>query len=1298
MTIKPHSADIAIIGMSAMFAKASGLAAFWQNILDGVDAIHEASNDWAMHFHDPNAAAFDRTYTRKGGFLGDRIEFDPMEFGIMPNTTQTGDVDHFLALKVARDALSDAGYGERDFDRENTGVILGRGTMLTRSYSAAAQLVQADQVVDLIKQLQPSLSEELAQEMRVKLKQSLPPFSAETSPSLVPNVIAGRIANRLNLMGPNYIVDGACASSLLSVEAAIAELTSGRCNMVLAGGTQAATPPEIYMLFCTIDALSRSNLRPFDGAANGTLLGEGTGILVLKRLADAERDGDRVYAVIKGVGSSSDGRALGLLAPRKEGQILALQRAYAQTAIDPDSITLIEAHGTGIPLGDKTEMETLARIFGPRVEALPKRALGSIKSMIGHCIPAAGAASLIKMALALHDRVLPPTICDNVNPDLGVERTSIYINNRTRPWIHGAAQPRRAAVNAFGFGGVNAHVILEEYRPKDGAAERQVHGRWPSEILVFAAADRPGLVGKLKQVKELAARQPKLALADLAFTLASADTGSHRLALVCGDLVELAGKLDQAIAALADGQRPRLSPRAGIFYGDSDGQEERGGTAFLFPGEGGQHKEMLADLCLHLPQVRKWFDRLDDALGQHAPILPSQVIYPAPTSLTIQESARLDAALMSLEVASAAVFASNIALFQLLRSMHVGCDAMAGHSTGEFSALVASGIIRNSSDDDYRDGAARFYLTHRQLMETQQIPTGMLLTVGAIDRGLVERLVAESSGRIHIALDNCPNQVVLFGDSGEMDRLASRLKGDGAICMPLPFARGYHTSLVTAAAPALRQMYESFDIGPGGVPVYSCATAEPFPQDIVAIRELATRQQYSRVRFREIVENLYTKGVRTFIEVGPGSNLTGFVRDTLQRRQHLALASNMAGKPSLAQLQQLLARLFVQGADLRLAPLFAHRPVRRVSLDAAAESVPTRKRPPQMLETLNPRMGLDAEFIERVRRQLNAASPAAPVVQTVSLPPVGNGANGHTAPATAAGSKPAGVDPRLAGVRAHFDLMRTFLDSQARVMAQLGAVPSRGDAGAAAPLPNGADRLEFLSEPWMQNETGLMCRRIDDQAADGQGRRSATWARMMALQVLAPREQEYWIGLPENGPRRIEWLLGRIAAKDAVRQWAQGRYGLPLAPTDIEVLPDSLGRPVVASAMLARHGLLPRVSISHSRGTIVAAVAEPETPIGIDFARFEDVRSTDLLKKSFLDRELRLLDRVDATHGATAVLQLWCAKEAASKAGGAGLGGEPRNWVVDGFEPEAGHITVKHADIAYRVRCWQLGSEVLAIC
>src|SRR5262249_45837491 len=152
-------------------------------------------------------------------------------------------------------------------------------------------------------------SEELAQEMRVKLKQSLPPFSAETSPSLVPNVIAGRIANRLNLMGPNYIVDGACASSLLSVEAAIAELVSGRCNMVLAGGTQAATPPEIYMLFCTIDALSRSNLRPFDRAANGTLLGEGTGILVLKRLADAERDRDRIYAVIKGVGSSSDGRA-----------------------------------------------------------------------------------------------------------------------------------------------------------------------------------------------------------------------------------------------------------------------------------------------------------------------------------------------------------------------------------------------------------------------------------------------------------------------------------------------------------------------------------------------------------------------------------------------------------------------------------------------------------------------------------------------------------------------------------------------------------------------------------------------------------------------------------------------------------------------------------------------------------------------------------------------------------------------------------------------------------------------------
>src|SRR5262249_36434937 len=374
--------------------------------------------------------------------------------------------------------------------------------------------------------------------------------------------------------------------------------------------------------------------------------------------------------------------------------------------------------------------------------------------------------------------------------------------------------------------------------------------------------------------------------------------------------------LDRAVDALGAEAAPRSTPRLGLFYGEAKSKDERGATAFLFPGEGGQYREMMADLGMHLPVIRTWFDRLDGALGPHAPIRPGQVIFPPPTTLTDGDKARLGQDLMSLEIASASVVAANLAMNELLMSLCVACDAIVGHSTGEFSALVASGIVRNSTEEDYRVVTERFYLSHRELMDTQRVPNGVLLTVGAIDPKTLNERVRSFDGRIHVALENCPNQTVLYGDPNDIDRLAAQLKSLGAICVPLPFARGYHTSLYAGAVPILQRLYDSIDIGPSRIPVYSCVTAEPYGDDIAAIRQLATRQVCTRVRFREIVENLYGRGVRTFIEVGPGSNLTGFVRDTMQRRPHLALASNMPGKSGMQQLLQLLARLFVQGEDL----------------------------------------------------------------------------------------------------------------------------------------------------------------------------------------------------------------------------------------------------------------------------------------------------------------------------------------------------------------------------------------------
>src|SRR4028118_608438 len=330
MNLETASTDIAIIGMSALFPGAKDLPTYWQNILNKVDAVQEAPDNWAMPYFDPNSKENDRIYTRKGGFLGNLAEFNAIEFGVMPNSVEGSDPDQFLALKVARDALADAGYTTKPFNAEKTGVILGRGTYINRGWTNLLQHgTIVDQTLDLLRQLQPGLDQDTLSQIRKELKASLLPFNAEMAPGIVPNVVTGRIANRLGLMGPNYIIDAACASSLVSVELAIKELLSNRCDMMLAGGVHAPCPPPLNMMFCQIGALSHSDIRPFDKSADGTLLSEGLGIVVLKRLADAERDGDRIYAVVKGVGSSSDGKALGLLAPRKEGEVLAIQRAYA---------------------------------------------------------------------------------------------------------------------------------------------------------------------------------------------------------------------------------------------------------------------------------------------------------------------------------------------------------------------------------------------------------------------------------------------------------------------------------------------------------------------------------------------------------------------------------------------------------------------------------------------------------------------------------------------------------------------------------------------------------------------------------------------------------------------------------------------------------------------------------------------------------------------------------------------------------------------------------------------------------
>src|SRR5579871_2353350 len=414
--------DVAVIGMACIFPQAPDLRSFWENILGKVDAIGEAPQEWGAEVvYDPDADSNDRIYTKRGGFISPLARFNPVEYGVMPKEVDGGEPEHFLALRVAHEALRDAAYLDRPFSRERTQIILGRGTYVNRGYISMLQhCLVIDQTIRILAKLHPEHTPEELTALKAELKASLPPFSSETAPSLAHSVMCGRIANRLDLKGPAFTVDAACASSLIAVDLGIKELRNGGSDLVLAGGVQVSTTFPISQLFCQLGALSRKGqLKPFHAEADGTLLGEGVGVVVLKRLADAQTDGNRIYAVVKGVGIASDGKALGVLAPRVEGEELAMRRAYDTAQIAPDSIGLLEAHGTGTTVGDATEIEAMLRVFGSRKGDLPSFALGSVKSMIGHCIPAAGIAGFIKAALALHHKVIPPTLhCDVPNPKL----------------------------------------------------------------------------------------------------------------------------------------------------------------------------------------------------------------------------------------------------------------------------------------------------------------------------------------------------------------------------------------------------------------------------------------------------------------------------------------------------------------------------------------------------------------------------------------------------------------------------------------------------------------------------------------------------------------------------------------------------------------------------------------------------------------------------------------------------------------------------------------------------------------
>jgi acyl transferase domain-containing protein len=804
--------DIAIVGMSCLFPGAGDPRAFWQNVVDGVDAIGEAPAEWWPKLYGESADGHpnDRVYTSKGGFLGDLSRFKPARYGVMPSSVDGAEPDHFLALRCAVEALADAGVPELPLHRKKTGVILARGLYVNRgTLSWVAHGWAVDQVMAVVERLHPELDGATLGAIKKDVKSALPPFNAEVVPGLVNSVMCGRIANRLDLQGPAYTVDAACASTLIAVEQGMRELASGRCDAVLVGGVQVSTPGPIHLLFSNLEAASHSGrIAPFGADADGTLLGEGCGILVLKRRVDAERDGHRIYALLRGVGTSSDGRALGLLAPRFEGQVLALTRAYQDSGIDPATIGLIEAHGTATARGDATELQSLVAQFGRRKGERATIALGAVKSMIGHLLPAAGSASLIKTALALYHRVLPPTLhAQKPNPALKIDETPFYLSTATRPWIHADREhPRRAGVNAFGFGGINAHAILEEHVPADERVLPRLERRWPVELIVVSAADRAALVTRASALAEWLDANPTLDLVDVA-AASNREGGATRLALVAKDPADLAKKLRQAVKLLGQADREKIQDRTGVFWYQNPLARD-GRVAWVFPGEGAQYVNMLADLARHFPEVRREFDRTDAGFASRPGGKPvSPLVFPLPG-----EEQQAEDALLGLEGAVGTVIAAERALMALLERLRVPVHAIVGHSSGEFMALEAAGAYALGDEDARIRAIAYGADVATRIAGAGLAKTAVLTSVGGADPVAVHEVLERSGGRLVVAMDNCPSQLVVSGDEEATQQALEGLRGKGGLCERLPWGRAYHTDGFRPACPILAEYYATMGV------------------------------------------------------------------------------------------------------------------------------------------------------------------------------------------------------------------------------------------------------------------------------------------------------------------------------------------------------------------------------------------------------------------------------------------------------------------------------------------------------
>jgi malonyl CoA-acyl carrier protein transacylase len=867
---------IAIIGMGCRFPGAKDPEAFWQLLRDGTVAISEVPPDrWDVDaFYDPNLESNDKMNTHWGGFLEDVDKFDPVFFGISAREAAAMDPQQRLLLEVSWEALENGGVAPERLAGSQTGVFVGMWACDYRELLLSAPQRAGTGVMNCL--------------------------------------AANRLSYLLDLRGPSMTVDTACSSSLVAVHQACQSLRTRESNLAIAGGVNVILSPQWTVAFSQAGMMAKDGrCKTFDAAADGYVRGEGCGAVILKRLSDALKDGDRILAVLRGSAVNQDGQSVGLTAPNGFAQQALIRQALENAGVSPQQIDYIEAHGTGTPLGDATEVQSLGAVLGVGRSPEQQCALGAVKANIGHLEGAAGIAGLIKTVLSLqHGEIPPHPDLKEINPNIAINKTPFVIPTKQRPWKQ-AVKPRFAGVSSFGIGGTNAHVVLEAAPEQNlsvlmqrdsGAGELGEVDR-PLHVLTLSAKTEKALKELASCYESHLANQPIDSLADVCFT---ANTGrSHfdcRLAIVA----DSADTLRQQLAAFSAG-----TESAGVLSGKVT-RQKRPKIAFLFTGQGSQYVGMGRQLYDTQPVFREALDQCDELLRPHLQESLLSLIYPeSGDSSTINET----------RFAQPALFALEYALAKLWQSWGIEPDAVMGHSVGEYVAACIAGVF------SLEDG---LYLIAERGRLMGALPREGAMAAVFAEEALVAKAIAPYPDSVSIAAVNGPKQMVISGTKQAVQAVLDSLESEFVMTRPLNVSHAFHSHLMQPILDKFEQIASVVQFAAPQVPLISNLTGQMVQPEQVPDAGYWCRHLRLPVRFYEGMQTLAANGCELFLEIGPTDTLIGMGKRCLQNGTWLA--SIKQGEDNWRTLLQSLATLYVGGADINWAGFDRDYPRRRVAL------------------------------------------------------------------------------------------------------------------------------------------------------------------------------------------------------------------------------------------------------------------------------------------------------------------------------------------------------------------------------